>query len=73
MEDKSCGQLTDYKFYYFNGKVRCLYVSTGLEDHKTARMGFLIWIFNHYPLNDWIFYCMIHNPKCLSILMRCSE
>ena len=40
MEDSNCRQLSDYKFYCFNGSVKCLYVSTGMEDHKTARMGF---------------------------------
>ena len=33
--------LTDYKFYCFNGVVRYLYVSKGMENHKTAQIGFL--------------------------------
>lgn len=33
--------LTDYKFYCFNGKPKWLYVSEGLEDHRTAKISFL--------------------------------
>ena len=33
--------LTDYKFYCFDGKVKYLYVSVGLENHATARISFL--------------------------------
>lgn len=33
--------LTDYKFYCFQGKVKFLYVSDGLENHETARISFL--------------------------------
>lgn len=33
--------LTDYKFYCFQGKVKWLYVSEGLENHETARISFL--------------------------------
>ena len=32
--------LTDYKFFCFNGKVKFLYVSQGLEDHSTAGISF---------------------------------
>ena len=39
-EDK-CEGLTDYKFYCFNGQVKYLYVSEGLEDHDTAKISFL--------------------------------
>lgn len=34
-------ELTDYKFFCFNGEPRYVYVSTGLENHETARMSFL--------------------------------
>lgn len=46
MEDRSSNQLTDYKFYCFNGEVKFLYISTGLEDHSTARIGFYDLDFN---------------------------
>ena len=32
--------LIDYKFFCFHGKPRLLYVSKGLEDHRTARISF---------------------------------
>lgn len=34
-------ELTDYKFYCFNGTVKFLYVSSGLEDHSTAKISFV--------------------------------
>lgn len=39
--------LTDYKFYCFGGTPEFLYVSSGLENHATARISFLT--------NDWEF------------------
>ena len=33
--------LIDYKFYCFNGEPKFLYVSKGLENHKTARISFV--------------------------------
>lgn len=47
--------LTDYKFYCFNGKAKYLYVSTGLEDHKTAQIGFLTmdWKFAPFGRSDY--------------------
>lgn len=32
--------LTDFKFFCFNGEVKFLYVSQGLEDHQTAGISF---------------------------------
>lgn len=32
--------LTDFKFFCFNGEVKFLYVSQGLEDHSTASISF---------------------------------
>lgn len=46
MEDNCSNQLTDYKFYCFNGEAKFLYISTGLEDHSTARIGFYDLDFN---------------------------
>ncbi len=34
-------QLTDYKFYCFDGIPRFIYISEGLEEHRTARISFL--------------------------------
>ena len=41
MENPGINGLRDYKFYCFNGKVRYLYVSEGLEDHATAKISFV--------------------------------
>lgn len=40
-EVKKTKQLTDYKFYCFNGEPRFLYVSRGLEDHSSAELSYL--------------------------------
>jgi len=41
MEDENeTAGLTDYKFFFFNGVPRMLYVSQGLEDHATASISF---------------------------------
>ena len=32
--------ITDYKFFVFNGEVKMLYISKGLEDHTTASISF---------------------------------
>lgn len=51
---KICG-LTDYKFYCFGGKPEYLYVSSGLENHKTARISFLTldWEFAEFGRSDF--------------------
>lgn len=40
MEDKKNKEMTDYKFYCFNGVPKYLYVSKGLENHMTAKISF---------------------------------
>ena len=47
--------LVDYKFYCFNGEPRFLYVSKGLENHKTARISFLNidWTFADFQRTDY--------------------
>ncbi len=40
IEDKNSKTMRDYKFFCFNGKPEIMYLSEGLEDHKTARMSF---------------------------------
>lgn len=39
MEDGS-GSLVDYKFFCFNGEVKFLYISRGLDHHDTAEISF---------------------------------
>lgn len=41
MQDSTITALTDYKFYCFNGIPQYLYVSTGLDNHKTAKVSFV--------------------------------
>lgn len=47
--------LVDYKFYYFSGEPRFLYVSQGLDVHETARIRFLTidWKFAPYGRTDY--------------------
>lgn len=55
MEDGSSKDLTDYKFYCFNGEPKYLYVSTGLENHATASISFLTldWEFAPFGRSDF--------------------
>lgn len=41
--------LIDYKFFCFNGEPEYMYVSEGMSDHKTAKMGFVD--MNYEPTN----------------------
>ena len=47
--------LMDYKFYCFNGIPKFLYISKGLENHKTANMNFLDleWNKTEFQRNDY--------------------
>lgn len=40
MEDKNDKNIKDYKFFCFNGRPELMYISEGLENHKTASMSF---------------------------------
>ena len=40
-ENERKPSLIDYKFYCFNGVPKLLYISSGLEDHSTARISFV--------------------------------
>ena len=53
--DNGINGLIDYKFYCFNGEPKFLYVSKGLEDHRTARISFLNldWTFANYHRDDY--------------------
>ena len=41
MENSGFKDLVDYKFFCFNGEPKFIYVSSGLENHSTARIDFL--------------------------------
>ncbi|EPH12728.1 ATP-grasp fold amidoligase family protein [Facklamia hominis] len=79
MEDASADKLIDYKFYCFNGQPKCLYVSSGLENHNSAEIAFFDLNFEIMPFtrNDYNqfkilpkkpnnFYEMIKIAKTLS-------
>lgn len=55
MTDENSDSLTDYKFYCFDGEPKFLYISTGLEDHSTAKISFvtLEWEFAKFQRNDY--------------------
>lgn len=40
MEDEKNKSMRDYKFFCFGGRPKIMYISEGLEDHKTASMSF---------------------------------
>ena len=46
MEDDINTSMRDYKFFCFNGEPKIMYISEGLENHKTARMSFFDMKFN---------------------------
>lgn len=56
MQDKNSEHsLTDYKFYCFNGDPKFLYVSSGLENHTSAKISFLKldWSFADFYRTDY--------------------
>ena len=55
MEEKGSRSLADYKFYCFNGVPKFLYLSSGLEDHSTARISYvsLDWTIEPFKRTDY--------------------
>ncbi|MGI6280447.1 MAG: ATP-grasp fold amidoligase family protein, partial [Acutalibacteraceae bacterium] len=55
--------LIDYKFYCFGGEPRFLYVSKGLENHKTASISFVTcdWEFAPYERKDFKPFSVLPN------------
>lgn len=54
-KESSRNSLVDYKFYCFNGEPLFLYISEGLDDHKTAKLSFLNldWSFAAFQRSDF--------------------
>ena len=54
-DDNDSNDLTDYKFYCFNGEPKFLYISKGLKNHSTARISFvtLDWKFAPFSRSDY--------------------
>lgn len=59
MEDKNNKSMRDYKFFCFNGVPKIMYLSEGLEDHKTASMSF-------YDMNFKVTKCKRKDYKLLN-------
>jgi len=55
-QERKIKELTDYKFYCFNGEPKFLYISEGLENHETARISFLTtdWKFAPFHRDDYM-------------------
>lgn len=68
--------LIDYKFYCFNGTVKYLYVSQGLENHNTARISFLTldWTFAPFKRSDYkSFETLPAKPSTLEEMINLAE
>lgn len=63
MEDNSDKSLKDYKFYCFNNKPELLYISQGLENHKTAHISFFDLNGNRMPFKRTDFQGFDEDPK----------
>lgn len=65
MEDENNpdGDIIDYKWYCFNGEVKCLYVSQGLSDHSTASISFFDMEFNQLPFRRRDYKACEEKPK----------
>ena len=55
--------LTDYKFYCFGGTAQFAYVSTGLENHATARISFVTLDWEQAPFRRMDFEPFVQLPK----------
>lgn len=50
--DSETGDLPDYKFFCFNGKVKMCYIATGRQTGEVARIDFFDESFNHLPIKQ---------------------
>lgn len=50
MEDAKTGELRDYKFFCFNGKVKWLFIATGRQLREEPYFDFFDMDFNHLPM-----------------------
>ena len=62
MEETGSTDLTDYKFYCFNGDPKFLYVSVGLSNHETARIGYVSLDWKTMPLKRTDFAALEELP-----------
>lgn len=69
------GNMTDYKFFCFNGKVQFMYISEGLDHDDTATIAFFDRNGNPAPFrrNDYSVNTNAKIPKEFSLLCELSE
>lgn len=80
MSDGNEEGLLDYKFYCFNSKPEFLYVSEGLDNHDTAKIGFFDKNFNmcEFGRNDYLKFAKLPKKpnnfnKMLKIARKLAE
>lgn len=52
MEDKETGELRDYKFFCFNGRVKWLFIATDRQNREEPYFDFFDMDFNHLPIKS---------------------
>ena len=70
------GGLTDYKFFCFNGEPKMLYISRGLENHKTAQISFYDLECNRMPFKRTDFAGIkgdIKKPQTIDEMIKIAE
>lgn len=74
---KACPSgMVDYKFYCFHGEPKFLYVSRGMDNHKTARMVFLSmdWESEPFGRDDYLPYeGLPEKPQSFEEMVTCAR
>lgn len=52
MEDKKTGELPDYKFFAFDGKVKAMFIATERQSGEETKFDFFDENFNHLPFTN---------------------
>lgn len=68
--------MVDYKFYCFNGEPKFLYVSQGMDNHKTARVVFLSmdWEPEPFGRDDYLSYeGLPDKPQSFEEMVGCAR
>ena len=73
LDARDAGGLMDYKFFCFNGVPEYLYVSSGMENHATARVNFFYpdWSVAPFTRSDYPSMDLLPpKPACLDEMLR---
>ena len=62
MKNKNSDDITDYKFFCFNGVPEIMYISSGLENHATASINFADMDYNLLDIERADFRALDHLP-----------